>query len=228
MERSDYAKARLLALKQPVPRPTKAMLAQNKAEEAARREPTTMAAVMAVLSRHPDVSAATNVGDPTLQDQDLISAKDVVQASTRAVGGTAEHNVTLQTIKDVPTENQPPPRSDEPAAPPPTNAPDGQDTTAQQPGTNNDLKFSGANAPPAAQPDASDSKDELKPNVPQDAQPPAAPAQVNEIAPGTNGGGAPASASASQGSNQDLASDEMIASSKHKKKKGLQKIIPGK
>ena len=70
MERSDEAKARLLALKQPVPRPTKAMLAQNKAEEAARREPTTMAAVMAVLSRHPDVSAATNVGEPPLQDQD--------------------------------------------------------------------------------------------------------------------------------------------------------------
>jgi outer membrane protein assembly factor BamD len=221
MERSDDAKARLLALKQPVPRPTKAMLAQNKAEEAARREPTAMATLTSVISRHPDVSAATNVGEPTLQDQDLLSAKDLVAAANRAaVGGTAEHNVTVTTVKGAPTENQPAPRSDDAPVTPVAKASETQADT-------NDLKYSGANAPPAEQPAAPD-PNELKPNLPQDAQPAVAPAQVNEIAPGTNGGGAPATASSSKGSNQDLADDEMISSSKHKKKKGLQKIIPGK
>src|SRR5438270_1796188 len=72
MERSDDAKARLLALHQPVPRPTKAMLAQNKAEEAARRELSTMGTMMAAFSRHPNVTPATSVGEPTLQEQDLL------------------------------------------------------------------------------------------------------------------------------------------------------------
>ena len=40
MYRSDDAKARLLALNQPVPRPTKNALALNKAEEAGRSEQT--------------------------------------------------------------------------------------------------------------------------------------------------------------------------------------------
>ena len=37
MDRADDAKARLQALHQPVPRPTKAAVAQNKAEEDSRR-----------------------------------------------------------------------------------------------------------------------------------------------------------------------------------------------
>ncbi len=222
MESSDAAKQRLLALKQPVPRPTKAMLAQNKAEEAARREQTTMASVMSVLSRHPDVSAATNVGEPQLQDKEIISAKDLVaKANQAAVGGSSPNNVTAGIVKDVPTENQRAPRSDDPAAPRTDAAivPDPQSDP-------NELKYSGANAP---EPEKSATPDpnELTPNVPQDARPPASPAQVNEIPldGGKNGGGA--NASSSEGSNQDLASDEMISSSKHKKK-GLQKIIPGK
>jgi len=206
------------------------MLAQNKAEEAARREPTTMATVMSVLSRHPDVSAATNVGEPTLQDKDLVSAKDLVAAANRAaVGGSAANDVTAGIVKDAPMENQPAPRSDDPPAPAAAaNAPDTQsDAKNQQPDTT-DLKFSGANASPPAQAAPASDPNELTPNVPQDARPAAPPAAVNEIPldGGKNGGGA--SAGSSQGSNQDLASDEMISSSKHKKKKGLQKIIPGK
>lgn len=220
MESSDAAKQRLLALKQPVPRPTKAMLAQNKAEEAARHEPTTMASVMSVLSRHPDVSAATNVGEPTLQDKDLVSAKDLVAAANRAaVGGGAANSVTAGIVKDAPTENERAPRSDDPAAP----------ATAANAGDQkpdpNELKPT-ADTSTTSQQAAAPDPNELTPNVPQDARPAAPPTQVNEIAldGGKNGGGA--NASSSQGSNQDLASDEMISSSKHKKKKGLHKIIP--
>ena len=38
MDRVDDAKKRLAALHQPIPRPTKAAVAQNKAEEESRRE----------------------------------------------------------------------------------------------------------------------------------------------------------------------------------------------
>ena len=199
------------------------MLAQNKAEEAARHEQTTMASVMSVLSRHPDVSAATNVGEPTLQDKELVNAKDLVAAANRAAVGGAANNVTAGIVKGAPTENQRAPRSHDPAAP----ATVSEATTASdsQPDLNELKPTADSKASNPAQPADSD---ELKPNVPQVAKPADAPAMVNEIPldGGKNGGGT--SASSSQSSNQDLASDEMISSSKHKKKKGLQKIIPGK
>ena len=214
MTRYDDAKARLLALKQPVPRPTKAMLAQNKAEEAARREQTMLASVMSTLSHHPDVTAATNVGEPSLEDKDLVSAKDLVQAANRAIAGEAGHSVNVTAVKDVETkESEKAPRSDDPAA---------AVEKTPVPADPNDATPAGVAA--AEKVEAAD-PNELKPIAPTDAQPPQAPAQVNELAQGA----APATADAAQASNQDLATDEAIASSKHKKKKGLlEKIVPGK
>jgi len=69
----------------------------------------------------------------------------------------------------------------------------------------------------AAAPDSN----ELKPDVAPTDQPAPAPPQVNEIQPGV----APAT-SADSASSQELASDKDLASSKHKKKKGLSKYIP--
>lgn len=220
MQRADDARARLIALKQPVPRPTKAMLAQNKAEEASRREQSTLGTVMSAFSRHPDVSAASKVGTPALQDQDLISAKALVDASTRALtGDTAQHAVTVTAVKGVPAENQPAPTSDNPN--PKTQAANA-DSGNSQPDPSELPVENGANAQNAPDPN------ELP--VAKDAQPAQAPVAVNEIAQrGTNGGGATASSASDQGSGQDLATDEQLASSKHKKKKGiLDKIIPGK
>jgi outer membrane protein assembly factor BamD len=221
MQRADDAKARLIALKQPVPRPTKAMLAQNKAEEDSRRQQSTLGSVMSAFGRHPDVTAAARVGDPSLQNQDLISAKALLEATNKVLAGqTADHSVKITQVKGVPTENQPAPTSDNPnppASPSSTNPADSNPPDASE------LPVSGAaNAQPAA-PDPN----EL--TVSKDAQPEQAPPAVNEVAQnGANGGGATASGS-SQGSSQDLATDEQIASSKHKKKKGiLDKIIPGK
>jgi outer membrane protein assembly factor BamD len=223
MASSDNAKARLLALHQPVPRPTKAMLAQNKAEEDARREQTMLASVMSTFSRHPDVSPATTVGQPTLQEQDLVSAKDLVQAASRAISpGTAEHSVSATAVKDnATTENQPAPRSDDAPKVPAGNAAPGE---AAQPDPN-ELTPTAANVKPQ---DTAPDPNELTPNVPHDAGPAEAPGQVNELGQdgGAKGGGA--AATAGNGSGQDLATDEMISSSKHKKKKGLERIIPGK
>ena len=54
MNRADDARARLTALHQPVPRPTKAALALNKAEEAGRGEQTTLSRMMSGFERHPE------------------------------------------------------------------------------------------------------------------------------------------------------------------------------
>jgi hypothetical protein len=180
-----------------------------------------MGSVMGAFSRHPDITAAARVGDPSLQAQDLLSAKDILAAQTRVMTGqTAENKVMIGKVNVAPTENQKAPTSENPNPQPSTGNTGAPDTT---PDPNELTPNTAANSQPAA-------ADPNELTVSKDAQPAQAPPAVNEIAQGgTNGGGAAASSSASQGSSQDLATDEQIASSKHKKKKGiLDKIIPGK
>jgi outer membrane protein assembly factor BamD len=229
MDRADDAKARLTALHQPVPHPTKAMLAQNKAEEAARRQQTALNSVMGTLQRHPDVSAATKVGEPTLVDPPPISAGDIVQKAQRvAVAKTsASDTVSAKTGTGAPPESEPAPRSDTLAPEAASTSDPGAPATPPDP---NELKPGSSGDPAVGDPkDAGDPKvvaaapdpNELKPDVAPTDQPAPAPAQVNEIQPGVT----PA-ASADSASSQDLASDKDLASSKHKKKKGLSKYIP--
>ncbi len=234
MLRSDEAKARLIALHQPVPRPTKAALALNKAEEDSRGEQTMLARAMGLIEKHPDVSAASRVGDPTLVDPTPIDAKAIVEAANRTAGGAkgGEHSATIQTTgKGEPGENEPAPRSDAPAAEKSAPANDAN-TNAQTPADPNELKPTAdtvdpkATDPKAAAPDPN----ELQPTT--TPQPAPAPVQVNDLAQGAsgNGGGDQAGTNSNNGasasSNQDLADDNAIASSKRKKKKGLSKIIP--
>ena len=89
MERTDDAKARLEALHQPVPKPTKAALAQNKAEEDSRRESSTVSKLMRNFQKHPDVAQASRVGEPTLVDPQVVSATSVLQDATKAMMGNA-------------------------------------------------------------------------------------------------------------------------------------------
>ena len=84
MERGDDAKRRLAALHQPVPRPTRAAVAQNRAEEESRREASGMDRAMGLLKKGPDVAAAAHVGDPTLVDPTPVSASGVVREIGRA------------------------------------------------------------------------------------------------------------------------------------------------
>ncbi|HEX6803650.1 MAG TPA: outer membrane protein assembly factor BamD [Terriglobales bacterium] len=220
MNRSDDAKARLIALHQPVPRPTKAELAQNKAEEDARREEGIISKAWGAFNRHPDVSAATTVGAPSLDRPEPISASEVVQEMTKVAAGSkpAENSLTGTIVgAGTPPPNEAAPRSDDPAKPAPADS--------NAPADPNELKPTAATGNTATQPQ--EDPNELKPNVATD-QPPAAPPQINEIPSGTQGGGSGAQASASDASGQQLADDQMIASSKRKKKKGLHKIIPGK
>ncbi len=192
MDRADDAKARLNALHQPVPRPTKAMLAQNKAEDAARRQQSAVNSVMGALQRHPDVSAATKVGEPTLVDPEPISAKGIVEAERKvAVAKTsASDTVSAKTGTGTPPPSEPAPRSDTPA---PEAATAGDPATQAAPPDPNELKpgSTGGTDPAASDPSTSDPKavaaapdpNELKPDVAPTDQPAPAPPQVNEIQP---------------------------------------------
>ncbi len=237
MDRASDARLRLSALHQPIPRPTKAAVAQNKAEEDGRKETSTLTKVMRTFEKHPDTAEATRVGEPTLVDPTPMSASDVVSEATRAAmpssnSGGGSHSVSVETVgTGAPAPDQPAPRSDTPppaAVEPSENgvAPDNSSTAA------------GA----ASQPDANELKpnvgpgdpNELKPNVPDNsALPP--PQQVNQIqnggdnsqAPnGSAANGATAPAASSVNSSDQPASDSDMASSKPKKKKGIHKIVP--
>jgi outer membrane protein assembly factor BamD len=221
MDRSDDAKKRLAALHQPVPRPTKAAVAQNRAEDASRRESGTLTRLMSVVRKNPDVAQATKVGDPTLVDPTPMSATQVVQEATRAAMGTSgEKGISVERVDGsaTPPPNDPAPRSDSPSA---------NGTGLSQPGPvadPNELKPGTApTVNPPAQAAVAD-PNELKPNTPDpqntgdQALPP--PPQVNELQQGQSSSSASADTSSAQ------ATDEEISSSKKKKKKGLKKIVP--
>jgi outer membrane protein assembly factor BamD len=215
MDRADDAKKRLVALHQPVPRPTKAAVAQNKAEDASRRSATTVQKLMGIVKKGPDLSQAAKVGEPSLVDPTPVSATEVVKnEAMTAMEPPGKNSLGVEIVKpEQPSTIEPAPGSDANAA---GTSPFGQPANAQPVG----------GTQPA--PDAN----ELKPNVPADSNelkpidsgtdqslPP--PPQVNEIQQGQSSSSATVSAD-----NSTPASDEEISSSKKKKKKGLKKIVP--
>ncbi len=203
MDRSDDAKKRLAAMHQPIPRPTKAAVAQNKAEMASRAEATTVQKLISIIKKGPDVAQAAKVGDPTLVDPEPVAATKIIQTETAAALGLGEKSVGVEIVK--PDQPAPAPAPAE-AAPGMGSSPFGRTPVAT--------------APAKADPN------ELKPNDPNELKPIdngadqnlPPPPQVNEIQQGQ-----PASASADS---SQLASDQDLSSSKKKKKKGLKKIVP--
>jgi outer membrane protein assembly factor BamD len=210
MTRTDDAKARLVALHQPVPRPTVAEVKQNKAEEDSRHETSMLTSILRGFSRHPNVADAAHVGDPSMVDPEPVSASEVVQQATQAMTGkpavAGASGISVETVGagSAPPPSEPAPRSDTPA-----------DTTnlgaaAAQSGGNE------------LTPNVPADSEELKPNVSGDSQALPPPAQVNEIQPGSGGN----SAAAGKAADQQPADDALISSSKRKRKKGLKKVIP--
>ena len=222
MNRADDARVRLAALHQPIPRPTKAALALNKAEEAGRGEQTLLSRMMSGFEKHPDVASAARIGDPTMTDPTPLSASGIVQAANRvAMGSKGNDNLSVQTVNTNPGANEAPPRSDSASA----DSSAAANTSTPAAADPNELKPNASASDPPQAAAASD-PNELTPNIPAD-QPAPLPAQVNEIQQG-NGGSATAGQSAANASDgQQLATDKDLASSKHKKKKGLHKLIPG-
>ena len=214
MGRRVDAKARLEALHQAIPQPTKAALAQIKAEEESRQEASTVSKVMGTFTKHPDMAQAARVGEPTLVDPEVVSATAVVQEATRAMMGTAaagdKGSVAIETLGTggPPKADQPAPRSDTPAPETAVTPADNPTAPAADP---NELKPNTVAADP----------NELKPNVDNAAQPAAIPTQVNEIEPGAN----PAAKTADPASADEKEVQDAMSSSK-RKKKGLRKVVP--
>jgi outer membrane protein assembly factor BamD len=216
MDRALDAKTRLEALHQPVPRPTRAALEQNKKEQASRRETTALASVVAGFEKHPDVAKASRVGDPTLVDPEPVTPMSVVRDLTKAgFGGGGDKAIHVETIDGKVAPNQPAPRSDTPTADATTATATATSTTdvpaatsADQPGAAAELK------PAVADPN------ELKPNVAPDpnALPPLQ--QSNQL---DSSGTQPASSIAAPAKTEEMAD---ISSSKKKKKKGMSKLNP--
>ena len=155
-------------------------------------------------------------------DPEVVSATTVVQEATRAMMGSAapagNGSVAIETVsKGALPPDQAAPRSDAPA---PETAATPADNPAAPADDSNELK-----------PNVAADPNELKPNVDSGAAPVPAPTQVNEIDPATSG---QAAATATGGKTADAASataddkevDDAMSSSKHKKKKGLRKVVP--
>ncbi len=229
MERGDDAKKRLAALHQPIPRPTKAAVAQNRAEEESRRDSSTLDRAMGLLKKGPDVTTASKVGEPTLVDPTPVSASGAAQDLMRqAIGLPAgERGLSVETVNGAaPAANEPAPRSDAPA-PAASGDPFARPNTANA-ADPNELKPAAAPDPNELKPSGPPDPNELKPVAESQsavtneaAAPP--PVQINEIQQGAASPGPGAAASSSSTSN--LASDQDVSSSKKKKKKGLKKLI---
>jgi outer membrane protein assembly factor BamD len=228
MDRGDDAKKRLAALHQPIPRPTKAAVAQNRAEDESRRESTTLVKLMSVVKKGPDVATAAKVGEPTLVDPTPVSARQVIGETMRQTLGlpAGDHGLSAEVVNGgTPAANEPAPRSD--AAPAPASGDPFARPGAANAADPNELK-------PAAAPDPNELKpgppdpNELKPTAESQSAVPAAavvppPVQINEIQQGQLASGGDAASSSSASSN--LATDQDVSSSKKKKKKGLKKVV---
>lgn len=235
MDRASYAKERLIALHQPVPKPTKAAVAQNRAEEASRHDDSMMAKMLKNFSHHPDFSSAAKVGEPTLVDPKQTDVADIETEMEHAASGQSS-DTEKAGVEIIGTGQSAP--GDTTSSP---------DTSSAVPGTstNTDSALPGAttqqsdpnelkpNVAPAA---TSNDPNELTPNVAGSNTtdtPQAPPQQVNEIQPkqpDANGQSADTSANSSSNantsSNTSQDDDDSTSSSKHKKKKGLKKVIP--
>ncbi|HTT19564.1 MAG TPA: outer membrane protein assembly factor BamD [Candidatus Sulfotelmatobacter sp.] len=210
MDRAEDAKKRLAALHESIPRPTKAAVAQNKAEIESRGEKTMLGQMKGLIKKGPDMSQAATVGDPPLVDPEPLSAVDVQRNEAKAfVDASSPGNKSVGV--EIINPNQPPstpPAADATPSPNPFGAPPAAATAPA------------ANDPNELKPDQPADPNELTPtNTGADTSLPP-PTQVNEIQNQSS------SSSTAKAGDSTPASDEDISSSKKKKKKGLMKINP--
>jgi len=200
MGRAVDAKSRLEGLHQPVPRPTRAALDNNKKEEASRQQTGMLSKGLGNFEKFPDVSRTSRVGEPTMVDPEPVTATGVVKELTNSLGG-GNSKLKVETLNGAVPPNQEAPRSDATAA----------------------AAVPAAAAPAAAaqlKPSVAD-PNELKPNVEPDpnALPPLQ--QSNQM---DSSGGATSAVSLSATAKPEEMAD--ISSSKKKKKRGLLKLNP--
>lgn len=240
------AKARLEALKRPVPTPTPEAIAQNKAEEESRGATGMWGRTMLTFHKRPDVAETAKVGEPTLVDPKPTSAPEIVRHAGDVLSGKGDQQLSIEQVgTGKPPASEAVPRSDNQvdpnAAPQPAQqqaAPQAQQQEdgiqsltpmakpSSQPATQSPMTQNPGAQPPAAPAQPASTVQQSAPDQPAVAQsgraqatPNAAPAQVNDA----KGDGGEAAASSNTQSQDD---SKNSSSSKKKKKKGLGKLNP--
>jgi outer membrane protein assembly factor BamD len=124
-DRVNDAKERLAALHQSVPTPTEAAIKQSQAEEASRGQQGKIEKMWGVLGHAPDVTRASKVGEPTMEEEKETSATelakethDVLANAAKKPEGNGGTNATLgiETGKagtGTPPASEAPPTSDQ-------------------------------------------------------------------------------------------------------------------
>jgi outer membrane protein assembly factor BamD len=115
------AKRRLAALNAPIPEPTAEALAESKAEEQSRHKLSSIDKVTHSFGKHPDVLAASGVGEPNLQEETVTSAAAIVNDLKNQMNGAPPgQEIGVQAVSagtGVPGANEKAPGSPAAAAP---------------------------------------------------------------------------------------------------------------
>jgi outer membrane protein assembly factor BamD len=222
MDRAPEARKRLAVLHHPVPTPTPAAIAQNKAEEDSRGELGRIGRAMLSFHRNPDVSQAAKVGEPTLVDPKQTNATEIARRLANDLGGSSKGASTVAgeiVGSGAPPPNQAAPHSDLQPTPETPNSAAVADTSASSQAGTGQAPASGNGGIPELVPNinSSPSGDQASQNpAPGDA--PASSAASNSSTAQSNSQSGDSASSNSQ-SSQSSQSDQDSSSSKSKKKK---------
>jgi outer membrane protein assembly factor BamD len=218
MDRSDDARKRLAALKQPIPRPTRGEVARNRAELNSRSDASVVQKALGLVKKGPDTSGAAKVGEPSLADPEPVAATSIIRSETYAAAGVSEKSVGVEVVKpDQPASDATGALGAGAAGAPGTDATaTGGSAFGKTPASS---VAAPAQDPNELKPTANADPNELKPTDTAGDQALPPPPQVNEIQQG-------GSSSAVATADNTPASDAELSSSKKKRKKGLQKIVP--
>jgi outer membrane protein assembly factor BamD len=209
----EDARDRLVAMNRPVPEPTQEAIAESDAEERSRQPLHFTDKTLGIIKHGPSVVEAVHVGDPSLEDPKRTLAPDITKQSLAYFNEAIRAGMPAAPAGAItPTGVNEPPRSDQPSqAPLQLERPAG--------GTGVGVQIVSA---PSADPNAVIKA--VGPNntvAPPAEKPAEAPAQVNDIKPGST----PAQVAGGKKKKPKADLDDE-SSSKKKKKKGLSKLKP--
>ncbi|HEU5350558.1 MAG TPA: outer membrane protein assembly factor BamD [Terracidiphilus sp.] len=217
----EDARDRLVALNKPIPEPTQTAIAESDAEQRSEQPIRFTDRILGLIQRGPITVEAVHVGEPSLADPTRTIAPDINKQNLALFKDALGQGKPAEAVAAKPTAANEPPRSDQPSeAPVQMAAPSGS-------GTGMGVAIVAApSGTPATDPNAVVPAVGPKNTTLPAAQPAAqAPAQINDIKPGTNTGPA---TTAQAGKKQKAPKADLgnESSSKKKKKKGLKKLNP--
>src|ERR1035437_300307 len=206
----EDARDRLVAMNRPVPEATQEAAAENDAEERSRQPGHFTDKTLGTIKHGPTVVEAVHVGEPSLDDPKRTLAPDITKQNLAFYNAAVNQGKPVApAVAAPPTGVNEPPRSDQPSQAP---------LQMERPEGGTGVGVQVVSAPNAVVKSVGPANTAL----PAAEKPAEAPAQVNDVKPGTTPTSAANPADAKK-KKADL-SDE--SSSKKKKKKGLNKLNP--